>query len=160
MTTTTPSPQTVATAVGRPHTFRTIESHTAGNPTRTVVSGVPELHGDTMLEKMHDLEAGGHLPMCGHDTIGLVTVLLQHGLVPAVEPTTQVVLDTPAGLVETTARPSTTIGSPASPSRPRHPSSTPRTFRSRFQASGPSASTSPGAATSTRSSTQRPSAWI
>jgi len=25
--------------------FRTIESHTAGNPTRTVLSGVPELSG-------------------------------------------------------------------------------------------------------------------
>ena len=121
-------------------TFRTIESHTAGNPTRTVLSGVPDLHGDTMLARMHDLEdrydwvrtalmfeprghsvmsgcilqppcdpradvgvlyveASGHLPMCGHDTIGLVTVLIQHGLVS----TNDVVLDTPAGLVETTA---------------------------------------------------------
>ncbi|TCC36372.1 proline racemase family protein [Kribbella speibonae] len=126
------------------HAFRTIESHTAGNPTRTVLSGVPELAGDTMLAKMKDLEsnhdwvrtslmfeprggsvmsgcvvlppcdpradigvlyieASGHLPMCGHDTIGLVTVLIQHGLVPAAEPTTHLVLDTPAGLVATTA---------------------------------------------------------
>ena len=37
--------------------FRTIESHTAGNPTRTVLSGVPELSGATMLERMHDLAA-------------------------------------------------------------------------------------------------------
>lgn len=124
--------------------FRTIESHTAGNPTRTVLSGVPELSGGTMLERMHDLaahhdwvrtslmfeprghsvmsgclvlapcdpaadfgilyiEASGHLPMCGHDTIGVVTALIQHGHMPATEPTTRVVLDTPAGLVETTA---------------------------------------------------------
>lgn len=127
-----------------PHAFRTIESHTAGNPTRTVLSGVPALRGDSMLAKMQDLEAShdwvrtalmfeprghsvmsgcivlppcdpradvgvlyieasGHLPMCGHDTIGLVTVLLQEKLLDAVEPTTRVVLDTPAGIVETIA---------------------------------------------------------
>jgi proline racemase len=125
-------------------TFRTIESHTAGNPTRTVLYGVPELRGATMLEKMHDLEArhdwvrtalmyeprghsvmsgcivlepcdpradvgvlfieaSGHLPMCGHDTIGLVTVLIEDRHIPAVEPVTQVVLDTPAGIIETVA---------------------------------------------------------
>ena len=49
------------------------------------------------------IEASGHLPMCRHDTIGLVTVLLEAGLVEAVEPVTRVVLDTPAGLVETEA---------------------------------------------------------
>jgi proline racemase len=128
----------------KPHSFRTVESHTAGNPTRTVLSGVPELTGDTMLAKMHDLEANhdwvrtslmfeprghsvmsgcivlppcdpradvgilyieasGHLPMCGHDTIGVVTALIEHGHVPCAEPTTRLVLDTPAGLVETTA---------------------------------------------------------
>jgi proline racemase len=128
----------------RPHTFRTIESHTAGNPTRTVLSGVPDLVGDTMLAKMHDLEANhdwvrtslmfeprghsvmsgcvvlppcqpsadvgilyieasGHLPMCGHDTIGVVTALIEHGHVASSEPMTRLVLDTPAGLVETTA---------------------------------------------------------
>ena len=126
-------------------TFRTIESHTAGNPTRTVLSGAPELSGVTMLDRMHDLatnhdwvrtalmfeprggsvmsgcvlqppcdpradigvlyiEASGHLPMCGHDTIGLVTVLIEAGLLEAVEPVTRVVLDTPAGLVETEAQ--------------------------------------------------------
>jgi proline racemase len=126
------------------HTFRTIESHTAGNPTRTVLSGVPDLRGDTMLAKMHDLEANhdwvrtslmfeprghsvmsgclvlppcdprvdlgilyveasGHLPMCGHDTIGVVTALIEHAHVSATEPLTRMVLDTPAGLVETTA---------------------------------------------------------
>jgi proline racemase len=49
------------------------------------------------------IEASGHLPMCGHDTIGLVTVLVEAGLVDTVEPVTRVVLDTPAGLVETEA---------------------------------------------------------
>ncbi len=38
-------------------TFSTIESHTAGNPTRTALSGVPELSGATMLERMHELAA-------------------------------------------------------------------------------------------------------
>ncbi len=126
-------------------TFSTIESHTAGNPTRTALSGVPELSGATMLELMHELaaehdwvrtalmfeprggsvmsgcvlqppcdpradigvlyiEASGHLPICGHDTIGLVTVLIDTGLVDAVEPVTQLVLDTPAGLVGTEAQ--------------------------------------------------------
>lgn len=125
-------------------TFRTIESHTAGNPTRTILTGVPELQGATMLERMYDLatnhdwvrtatmyeprgnsvmsgcilqepcdpradigvlyaESSGHLPMCGHDTIGLVTVLIEAGLVEATAPSTKVVLDTPAGLVETEA---------------------------------------------------------
>ena len=37
--------------------FRTIESHTAGNPTRTVLSGVPQLSGATMLERMQGLAA-------------------------------------------------------------------------------------------------------
>ena len=132
------------TPTSLPHVFRTIESHTAGNPTRTVLSGVPDLVGNSMLARMHDLEANhdwvrtslmfeprghsvmsgclvlppcdpradvgilyieasGHLPMCGHDTIGVVTALIQHGHVPSTEPTTRLVLDTPAGLVETTA---------------------------------------------------------
>lgn len=126
------------------HTFRTIESHTAGNPTRTVLSGVPELRGETMLAKMQDLEsrhdwvrtslmfeprghsvmsgclvlppcdpradigilyieASGHLPMCGHDTIGVVTALIERDIVASEGPVTTLTLDTPAGLVETTA---------------------------------------------------------
>jgi proline racemase len=35
------------------------------------------------------IEASGHLPVSGHDTIGLVTVLVEAGLVEAVEPVTQ-----------------------------------------------------------------------
>ncbi len=126
------------------HMFRTIESHTGGNPTRTIVSGIPHLMGATMMEKVvyfqqhYDwirtalmfeprghgvmsgciltepvhaeadygviyIEVGGFLPMCGHDTIGLVTALIESGEVPADEPTTRVVLDTPSGIVRTTA---------------------------------------------------------
>ncbi len=120
--------------------FRTIDSHTGGNPTRTVISGLPLLEGATMAEKMLDMknrydgirrllmneprghevmsgaclvppchpeadvgvifiETGGYLPMCGHDTIGFCTALVECGLVPVREPVTIIKLDTPAGLV-------------------------------------------------------------
>ena len=38
--------------------------------------------------------------MCGHDTIGVCTALVESGLIPVVEPITSLKLDTPAGLVE------------------------------------------------------------
>lgn len=121
--------------------FHTIDTHTGGNPTRTVLSGLPKLRGSTMSEKMlhmkneydwirkflmfeprgHDvmsgallvepchpeadvgviyIETGGYLPMCGHDTIGFCTALVEAGLIPVVEPYTNLTLDTPAGLVK------------------------------------------------------------
>ena len=45
------------------------------------------------------IEVSGCLPMCGHGTIGVATVLVETGMVPVVEPVTTVRLDTPAGLV-------------------------------------------------------------
>ncbi len=45
------------------------------------------------------IEVSGCLPMCGHGTIGVATVLVETGMVPVAEPVTQVRLDTPAGLV-------------------------------------------------------------
>jgi len=124
--------------------FRTIESHTGGNPTRTILSGIPILPGLTMMDKaeyfrlhydwirtalmfeprghgvmsgciltepVHAeadygviyIEVGGYLPMCGHDTVGLVTALIETGQVQAKEPITRVVLDTPSGIVRTEA---------------------------------------------------------
>jgi proline racemase len=121
--------------------FTTIDTHTGGNPTRTLISGLPDLIGATMSEKMlhmqkeydwirkllmneprgHDvmsgalltdpchpeadigviyIETGGYLPMCGHDTIGVCTALVEAGLIPVQEPVTSMKLDTPAGLVE------------------------------------------------------------
>ncbi|AMA73394.1 MULTISPECIES: 4-hydroxyproline epimerase [Aneurinibacillus] len=121
--------------------FHTIDTHTGGNPTRTVISGLPKLEGKTMAEKMlhmkeeydwirkflmfeprgHDvmsgallmepchpkadvgviyIETGGYLPMCGHDTIGFCTALVEAGLIPVKEPYTDLSLDTPAGLVK------------------------------------------------------------
>ncbi|HEK9101780.1 proline racemase family protein [Bacillus cereus] len=122
--------------------FTTIDTHTGGNPTRTVINGLPKLEGDTMSEKMlfmkekydwirtflmfeprgHDvmsgalltdpcdpeadvgviyIETGGYLPMCGHDTIGVCTALIETGMVEVKEPYTHIKLDTPAGLVTT-----------------------------------------------------------
>ena len=45
------------------------------------------------------IEVSGCLPMCGHGTIGVATVLVETGMVPVTRPSTVVRLDTPAGLV-------------------------------------------------------------
>src|SRR6201991_2934752 len=46
------------------------------------------------------IEVSGCLPMCGHGTIGVCTVLVETGMVTVTEPVTNIVLDTPAGPVE------------------------------------------------------------
>ena len=45
------------------------------------------------------IEVSGCLPMCGHGTIGVCTVLVETGMVEVTEPLTTIRLDTPAGLV-------------------------------------------------------------
>ncbi len=101
----------------------TIDTHTAGEPTRTIIGGLPYIPGKTMSDKMLYLrthidglrtmlmyeprgnevmsgailtqpcnteanigviyiEVGGYLPMCGHDTIGCCTAMVEAGLVP------------------------------------------------------------------------------
>ncbi|MGW2862446.1 proline racemase family protein [Streptomyces sp. NPDC001205] len=50
------------------------------------------------------IEVSGLLPMCGHGTIGVATVLVETGMVPVTEPVTTVRLDTPAGLVSVDVR--------------------------------------------------------
>jgi len=125
----------------------TVDSHTAGEPTRVVVSGLDPGINDipTMverqawLEKHHDAlrtrlmqEPRGHqamfgavltepvspeaaagvifmypsayADMCGHGTIGVVTTLIEMGVVEPSGERTEVILDTPAGLVKTVAR--------------------------------------------------------
>ena len=118
-----------------------IETHTEGEPTRTILSGFPEIPGNTMEEKMlymmqeqdwmrkaicfeprgNDVmsgtivtkpcnpeadfgvlyyEVGNWMPMCGHDTIGVSTALIESGLLKAEEPYTYATLDTPSGLVK------------------------------------------------------------
>jgi 4-hydroxyproline epimerase len=47
------------------------------------------------------IETSGCLPMCGHGTIGTVTIALEHGLIQPKTPG-RLRLDTPAGLVEAT----------------------------------------------------------
>lgn len=121
--------------------FSTIDTHTAGEPTRNIIGGMPVIPGKTMSEKMlymRDnldwirkmlmfeprgnnvmsgavlmppcnpeatlgviyIEVGGYLPMCGHDTIGFATAMVENGMVPVHEPTTEFAIDTPAGLVK------------------------------------------------------------
>src|ERR1700760_1973777 len=46
------------------------------------------------------IEVSGLLPMCGHGTIGVATVLGETGMVEVTEPETVIRLDVPAGLVE------------------------------------------------------------
>src|ERR1700742_2066392 len=45
------------------------------------------------------IEVSGCLPMCGHGTIGVATVLVETGMVEVTEPVTTISLDTPAGRV-------------------------------------------------------------
>ncbi len=45
------------------------------------------------------MEGAGYLNMCGHGTIAAITIILETGLLKMHYPTTEVVLDTPAGLV-------------------------------------------------------------
>lgn len=121
--------------------FQTIDTHTEGEPTRTIVGGIPVIPGNTMSEKMlymkekqdwirkvltHEprgsavmagtilttpcdpaadigiihYEGGQYQPMCGHNTIGVSTALVEAGLVNVTEPYTYITLDTPAGLVK------------------------------------------------------------
>ena len=49
------------------------------------------------------MDTGGYLNMCGHCTIGAVTVAVEAGLVESHEGENEVVLEAPAGLIRTTA---------------------------------------------------------
>jgi len=117
-----------------------VDSHTMGEPTRIIISGVPKIPGKTMAEKKSYLEAnldnvrtlamheprghadmfgsiivtptideadlgiifmdgGGYLNMCGHGTIGAMTVAVEMGMVEVTEPYTNITLESPAGLI-------------------------------------------------------------
>jgi proline racemase len=58
----------------------------------------PPLRGDADWGVVF-IEVSGCLPMCGHGTIGVATVLVETGMVEVREPETVIRLDTPAGLV-------------------------------------------------------------
>ncbi len=46
------------------------------------------------------IEVSGWLPMCGHGTIATCTVLVETGIIEAVEPVTTIMIDVPAGLLK------------------------------------------------------------
>lgn len=120
--------------------LQTIDTHTVGEATRTVVSGLSPIPGNTMDDKLlymkeHGdwvrtllmceprgsnvmsgailtepctpgtdvgvlyMEVGGWMPMCGHNTIGVGTMLVETGRIPVTEPYTHVKLDTAAGVI-------------------------------------------------------------
>ena len=125
--------------------FSVIDSHTAGEPARIIVKGLPEITGKSMAEKkqylqdnldnlrtslMHEprghndmfgayilpsiqpeahfgvvfMDGGGYLNMCGHNIIAAATVAIEVGMIKDAGTATQdVVIDTPAGLVTSTA---------------------------------------------------------
>ena len=72
------------------------------------------------------IEVSGCLPMCGHGTMGVATVLVETGMVEVTEPVTRVRLDTPAGLVvaEVTVRDGAAEASASSTCRPSPTAST------------------------------------
>jgi len=117
-----------------------VDSHTGGEPFRILVGGMPEIPGDTVLQRrryamehLDDLrrvltwEPRGHADMyggwigspvadgsdlsvlfvhndgfstmCGHGIIAMGKVLIETGMIDAVEPETSIVIDTPAGTV-------------------------------------------------------------
>lgn len=45
------------------------------------------------------MDGGGYLNMCGHGTIGAMTIAVETGIVEAVEPVTHVVQEAPAGII-------------------------------------------------------------
>lgn len=46
------------------------------------------------------LDGMGYLNMCGHGTIGVATALIETGMVEVIEPYTDIVIETPAGLIK------------------------------------------------------------
>ncbi|MFD5892478.1 proline racemase family protein [Streptomyces sp. NPDC060366] len=70
-----------------------------GHPAMSGAILQPPTRGDADWGVLY-IEVSGFLPMCGHGTIGVATVLVETGMVTVTEPETVVRLDTPAGLVE------------------------------------------------------------
>jgi proline racemase len=118
----------------------TVDTHTAGEPTRIVTAGLPALPGVTMTDKrdyfaahldgvrrfltqeprghsaMHVavltpptrpeaaaaaliMNSFGFLNMCGHGMLGVVTALVELGMVPVAEPVTSLTFETLGGLI-------------------------------------------------------------
>lgn len=73
--------------------------------------GHHDMFGAILCKPVHEeadfgvvyMETGEFLNMCGHCTIGAVTVVIEAGMIPSHEGENTVVLDTPAGIVRTKA---------------------------------------------------------
>lgn len=69
--------------------------------------GHRDMFGALLTEPVHSeahlgvifMDSGGYLNMCGHGSIGTACMAVETGLVPVREPYTEVVLDTPSGLI-------------------------------------------------------------
>jgi proline racemase len=130
------------------NSITTVDTHTMGEPTRVVTSGIAHIPGKQMLDKKNWLSAnldhirrmlmleprghqdmfgailtepisetahagvifmdgGGYLDMCGHGSMGVVTVLLETGMLSLDSPDKTgeqtLYLDTPAGLIHARA---------------------------------------------------------
>jgi proline racemase len=124
--------------------IQAVDAHAAGEPGRVIVSGVEDVPGASMFDKMRWLqthrddlrlrmlrEPRGYpaancnllLPptdpsadagyvimeqveypgMSGTNTICVATVLLETGILPMTEPTTELILESPAGLIQVSA---------------------------------------------------------
>ena len=127
------------------HIISTIDTHTAGEPARIILSGLPPILGNTMAEKKQYMkehldhfrtllmqeprghkdmfgivltppirqeahygvlfiDSEGYIDMCGHSIMSATTALIEIGMVLPIEPETCVIFDTPAGLIEASAR--------------------------------------------------------
>jgi trans-L-3-hydroxyproline dehydratase len=124
--------------------IKTIDAHTAGEPLRIILEGIPEIKGRTILEKRKYMKENldhlrtalifeprghsdmygaiitppvnegshfgviflhneGYSTMCGHGIIALTKVSLQTRMIEAINPTTNIKIDTPAGVVSSFA---------------------------------------------------------
>lgn len=83
---------------------------------RTLLMHEPRGHNDMfgviITPPCHDqaqygiifIDNEGYLDMCGHSIIGAATVLIETGMVKAIEPETVIIFDTPAGFVTSYAK--------------------------------------------------------
>jgi len=120
--------------------IHTVDTHTAGEPTRIITSGLPPLVGATMEKKRQYFESNfdhirrfltqeprghsamhvavlttpthpkadvaalimnsfGFLNMCGHGTLGIITALVELGMLSVTKPVTNLTFETLGGLI-------------------------------------------------------------
>ncbi len=70
--------------------------------------GHRDMFGSILTAPIHDeadfgivfMDGGGYLNMCGHGSIGAMTIAVETGIVEIKEPFTNITMDTPAGIVK------------------------------------------------------------